>query len=134
MDIVNTDFTVERMTELLREWGEDISFHEYFFRDRAQNMEVFLAEELGLKGKVQPLTVTVSDPEGGTVTVNTCRPDLSGGTWTGRYFTDYPVTVTAQPSPGYVFKGWTGDDQSTDQTIEINLNGGAALHAVFEKE
>ena len=134
MDIVNTDFTVERMTELLEEWGEDISFHEYFFRDRAQNMEVFLAKEFGLKGKVQTLTVTVSDPEGGTVTVNTCRPDLSGGTWTGRYFTDYPVTVTAAPHPGYVFKGWTGDDQSTDQTIEINLNGGAALHAVFEKE
>ena len=76
----------------------------------------------------------MDDPDGGTVTVNTCQPDLSGGTWTGRYFTDYPVTVTAHPHPGYVFKGWTGDSDAADETVEINVNGGAALHAVFEKE
>ena len=134
MDIVNTDFTEERMTGLLEAWGEDISFHEYFFRDRAKNMEVFLAKEFGLKGKPETLTVTVSDPDGGTITVNTCQPDLSSGTWTGRYFTDYAVTVTAQPCPGYVFEGWTGDSNATDPTVEINVNGGAAVHAVFKKE
>ncbi|MBQ1412724.1 MAG: hypothetical protein IIY93_05990, partial [Clostridia bacterium] len=56
------------------------------------------------------------------------------GTWTGRYFTDYAVTVTAQPCPGYVFEGWTGDSNATDPTVEINVNGGVAVHAVFKKE
>ena len=133
MDIMNTDFTVERMTSLLEEWGEDISYHEYFFRDRPGNMEVFLAREFGLKSKPVPLTVTVSDEAAGSVTVNTCRPDLRDGAWTGRYFPDYPVTVTAQANPGYVFEGWTGAVTSDAETVEISLKGGAAIHAVFRQ-
>ena len=132
MDIINTDFTEQRMSDLLEQFGEDISFHEYFFRDRPDNMIGFIAKEFGLKNQTGDLTVTINDPMAGSVTVNTSNVDLSEGSWTGRYFYEYPVTVTATPNPGYSFKGWS--DGRTDATIEIQINGGVTANAIFEKE
>lgn len=134
MDLVNTDFAVENVTPLLEAWGEDISYDEYFFRDRPDNMIGFLAKEFDLRGSVQTLTLTVNDESAGTVQVNTAVPKLTDGTWTGRYFTDYPVTLTARPSPGYRFVSWEGANGGSEPTTEINMNGGVRIHAVFAKE
>jgi CotH protein. len=132
MDMINTDFTEQRMSALLEEFGEDISWHEYFFRDRTDNMIAFTAKEFGLNNATGELTVTSDIPEAGNIRVNTSVIDMSEGSWTGRYFREYPVTVTAIPNPGYRFKGWS--DGSTDATIEIQINGGVTVNAVFDKE
>ena len=132
MDMINTDFTEERMSALLEKFGEDISWHEYFFRDRPDNMIGFTAKEFGLKNATGELTVTADEPEGGSIRVNTSVIELRDGSWTGRYFREYPVTVTATPNHGYRFKGWS--DGRTDPTIEIEINGGVKVNAVFEKE
>ena len=132
MDMINNNFTEEKMTALLEQFGSDISWHDYFFRDRPQNMIAFTAKEFGLKNKTSELTVTANDPAAGSVTVNTSVIDLSEGIWSGRYFDEYPVTVTALPNPGYRFKGWS--DGRTDAAIEMILNGGATASAIFEKE
>ena len=132
MDMINTDFTEQRMSALLEEFGEDISWHEYFFRDRPDNMIAFTAKEFGLNNATGELTVTSDIPEAGNIRVNTSVIDMSEGSWTGRYFREYPVTVTAIPNPGYRFKGWS--DGSTDATIEIQINGGVTVNAVFDKE
>ena len=131
-DMINNDFTEKKMTSLLEKFGEDISWHEYFFRDRPDNMFAFTAKEFGLKNRTGTLTVTSDMPEAGSVKVNTSVIDLSEGSWTGRYFTGIPVTLTAVPNPGYVFKGWS--DGSAESAIEISVNGGATIHAIFEKE
>ena len=132
MDMINTDFTEDRMSALLEQFGEDISWHDYFFRDRPDNMIRFTAKEFGLNNATGRLTVTTNDPEAGKVKVNTSVIDLSEGSWTGRYFHEYPVTVTVIPNPGFRFKGWS--DGRTDETIEIRINGGVNADAVFEKE
>ena len=63
-------------------------------------------------------------------------PELAGTafavTGTGRYFREYPVTLTATPNPGYRFVGWS--DGRTDAAIEVQINGGVTVNAVFEKE
>lgn len=132
MDLINTDFTEQRMSALLEQFGSDISFHEYFFRDRPDNMIAFTAKEFELKNQTETLIVTTNDPDAGSVRVNTSVIDLSDGSWSGRYFREYPVTVTAVPHPGYRFKGWS--DGRTDTSIEITLNGGVTADAIFEKE
>ena len=132
MDMINNDFTEQRMSDLLARYGEDISWHEYFFRDRPDNMIEFTAKEFGLKNSTEELTVTANAPTAGSVKVNTSVIDLGEGSWTGRYFREYPITVTALPNPGFRFKGWS--DGTTDATIEINLNGGVTANAIFEKE
>ena len=132
MDMINNDFTEERMSALLEDFGADISWHEYFFRDRPDNMIAFTAKEFGLQNATGELTVTTEFPERGNVRVNTSVIDLAKGSWTGRYFREYPVTLTATPNPGYRFVGWS--DGRTDAAIEVQINGGVTVNAVFEKE
>ncbi|MBQ9902525.1 MAG: CotH kinase family protein [Clostridia bacterium] len=131
-DMINTDFTEERMSALLKKYGQDISWHDYFFRERPDNMMEFTAKEFNLKNNTGELTIQSELPEAGSVRVNTSVIDLSQGSWTGRYFTEYSVSVTAIPNPGYTFKGWSNG--KTDATIEIPINGGVTINAVFEKE
>ncbi len=132
MDIINTDLTEEKMSALLEKFGTDISFHEYFFRDRPDNMIRFIAKEFNLKDRTGTLTVTTNDAKAGRIIVNTSDIDLSSGSWSGRYFYEYPVTVTAVPNPGYRFRGWS--DGKTESTVEITINGGVTANAIFEKE
>lgn len=79
------------------------------------------------------MTVSVSDSQAGTITVNTVTPELQNNSWSGKYFTDFPVTVTANAKEGYRFVGWEGM-QTADAALSVNLQkGGVKLHALFEK-
>jgi Leucine-rich repeat (LRR) protein len=55
--------------------------------------------------------------------------------WSGVYFRDVPITITAIPQPGYRFlrwEGYHGIDPTLD-TITITLKNDLSLRAVFEK-
>ena len=67
----------------------------------------------------------------GEVVVNTSPIDLSSGTWSGKYFTDYPITVTASAKEGYRFVGWKGDANTAENTLTLPVDGGVTLEAVF---
>jgi len=85
-------------------------------------------------GESFTVTLKTNTSEGGTVRINTVTPDLSGGSWSGAYFSDYPVTLIAEPAPGYVFAGWSGAESSEEAQLTINLSGNISLTATFEKE
>lgn len=135
MDLVNTNFTIENVTEKLQEYGEDITWNDSFFLKREQYIVPYLAQEFELTGTVEEVRITVNNAEYGTVNLNTIKPDLSEGEWSGKYFTDYPVTLTAVPKPGYEFVGWTGSVESFEETIEVNVTtGGVQIHAEYRKK
>ena len=95
-------------------------------------MVQLLTEEFGLSGCLG--NVKISCTEGGCVTVNTVQIPESTEAWSGQYFTDYPVSVTAVPKEGYSFAGWSGDVDSSDPAMEIPLyKDGITLRAVFAK-
>ena len=54
--------------------------------------------------------------------------------WTGIYFQDVPITITAVPEPGYRFTSWEGHQgiDSNMETITITLKEDISLTAVFE--
>lgn len=146
MDMVNTDFTVQRATEAMEDWGIVMErwgmypdWMGRFFPARTEAVTGYLAEEFGLEGTKETVRLSVNDAEAGTVTLNTIEPDLSEGEWSGTYFTDYPITVTAQAGNGYRFVGWQSEEVSAEDcenkklTVEIP-EGGLALQAVFEKK
>ncbi len=134
LDMANTCFSVENVTRVLEKWGEDVHWHDDFFLLRFDYAAEYLAEEFSLNGTLEELTLSISDPDGGSVQLNTCTPDLSEGTWTGKYYSDYPLTLTAVAADGYRFVGWTGSVESSEETITVDLSdGGAQLEAVFEK-
>ena len=52
------------------------------------------------------MTLSLSAENGGAVSLNTLDLDLMDGSWQGRYYTDYPVTLTAQETDGAAFDHW----------------------------
>jgi len=52
----------------------------------------------------------------------------------GDYEEGMVVSITAFANDGYVFIGWTGSSTSTFSEIEITMNSGKNLTAVFEKK
>jgi len=89
------------------------------------------------------LSVNVTNSSYGTVTVNSLAIDTNTvgvtGTypWTGSYFTEHPVTLTANPMPGYRFVEWVAvtssisvhatDSANNYSTWTNNSNGGSGF-------
>lgn len=80
------------------------------------------------------ISLAANNPEGGTVKVNTVTPDLADGTWQGKYFSEYEITLNAIPADGYVFTGWSGDAIEQQAEITIRLTEDMELTANFEKK
>lgn len=147
MDMVNTNFQYEKVLAVLDAYGRNTegylsgnggtrksSYYEEFFKERASYIVPFMAEEFGLSGTLETLTLQQNDLAGGTLLLNTVQPDMTDGQWSGQYYTDHPVTVTAVPAAGYRFVGWEGAVHSDDQQVQVKLTkGGTQLNAVFEK-
>ncbi|HPC57802.1 MAG TPA: CotH kinase family protein, partial [Kiritimatiellia bacterium] len=84
------------------------------------------------------LTVDVANPAAGFVRVNTLdldadTPGFAGYPWTGAYFTNFPVTLTAVERTGYEFVAWFKDAEvfGADPSIELTLTNAAQFEAVF---
>lgn len=134
MDMVNTDFSVEHVTEVLKKWETDISWNDSFFEKRADYIVPYMVEEFRLKGTLENVILTINDEKAGLIEINTITPKLQDGIWSGQYYTDYPVTVRAIANPGYVFTGWSGDIDTADVSTEVMIKeGGVKLNAIFEK-
>ena len=133
MDQVNTSFSTARVEQILSTFGETLDYDDGFFRNRASYMIGFVAEELGLSGSVESLTLRTETPDAGEIRLNTITPDLSSGTWSGQYYTDVPVKLTAVPAAGSTFDHWEVNGERMDASeIELNLQeGGATIHAIF---
>ena len=135
LDMMNTNFSLENVEDVLGEWGLDLSYGNDFFVKRPEYMLKSLRNEFGLTGTLEEVTIAVNDTEGGKMHINTITPELEDGTWTGLYLTDCPVTITAEANPGYRFVGWNDDCSITDETIKVDVTkGGICLIAIFEKE
>ena len=135
MDIANSNFEVNRVDELLREYGETVDWLEGFFVKRKGYMSAYLYDELSLDGTLESVTLVTSDEAAGTIQINTTQANMRDGIWQGDYFTDYPITVTAKANPGYRFVGWMGDVEGEEHTMEVAVKeGGIYLMALFEEE
>lgn len=135
MDMANTCFAPDNVGAILEKWGEDLSFNNSFFLERNQYITQYLADAYDLTGTQETLSVEINDPEAGFIQVNTCRPDLADGSWSGNYYTDYPVTVTAEAYDGYRFVRWEGDMSAESSAISFILpEGGVSVRAVYEPD
>lgn len=134
MDIVNNNFSLEKTEAALEKYGYPADWMNGFFQKRSAYAAQHLAEEFQLTGTLETVVIHCNNPQMGSVTVNTSCIDLEDTSWSGQYFTDYPITVTAIANDGYEFLGWKGDVQDTANTISISVNGGITLEAVFAKK
>jgi len=135
MDMANVNFSLKNIERIFDKWNYKLEGRlKDFFENRFNYIVSYMAEEFALTGSLEKVTLRITDIEGGNIRLNTTIPDLSEGSWTGKYYTDYPITVTAVPEDGYQFVGWSGNIESDNITIETSLKeGGITLEAIFEK-
>lgn len=133
-DLLNTDFLPERTLALADRFPENTEL-KTFLELRPTYVKRFLAEEFDLAEEAE-LSLSVNDPQCGTIRLNTITPDLSEGMWTGYYFTDYPVTLSAEAKEGYAFAGWevNGVHFPEAQIEAAILPGGTSVSASFVKQ
>lgn len=133
MDMLNNNFSPEKVGSVLEKYGHTLDWQGGVFRERPRYAVRHLAEEFNLTGALETVTVMTADSSMGSVQVNTSVIDLSSGIWTGQYYTDYPITLTAIPADGYEFSGWKGDVSGKEPSITVSTEGGITLEPVFVK-
>lgn len=158
-DLMNTNFTVSRVMGILTsyetalepeiqghinrwetmepgdyEWL--INWESDFITQRPTNQRDHIRAKFAIASNID-VTLNVSDPAHGFIHINTI--DVKDGTpgivgnpypWTGVYFSNIPVTLTAVANPGFEFSHWIGSP-STEATITMTESAGFSVTAVF---
>lgn len=110
-----------------------------FVNQRRDYLMDDLATRLGFTDR-HVLTVDVSSPQHGQLEVNSLQindqlPGVSNSVypWTGIYYQELPLTITAHALPGYKFVRWQETDEVTP-TIVIHADVDVTRTAIFERD
>lgn len=120
----------------IERWHQEIKNMENFASKRPDHVREHLIEKFNLEGIVN-LNI-ISDSNAGHIQVNSILLDESTPginnleNWSGIYFKNVPITVTAIPAEGYTFKGWKHAEMA--DTIELILDSDFTLEPIFEKK
>ena len=109
-------------------WSTNVANMKGYGNSRPAQQRSHIENRFGLTGQYS-LTVTNSNPQQGSVLLNTIA--LSDSRWSGLYFNEVPITLTAQASDGYVFSHWQGDSDATTAKITLSPSSATSLQAVF---
>ena len=101
-----------------------------FFENRPKYSMQQMKEYFGINGELVELNIIVKGE--GKIKINNIIPELNEGKWTGKYFTNIPITMSAIPKEGNKFKEWSGDKTSNEESLEISLNKETTIIANFE--
>ncbi len=86
-------------------------------------------------GSAKKLNLGINNQSMGTILVNGRQPDFSFA-FSGMYFEETAVTLTAVPADGYKFVRWEVTNGSledtTSETIRFNMSSGLTVNAIFE--
>ena len=75
------------------------------------------------------LTLNVSENGAGKIHLNTI--DVKEFPWSGQYFKNNMIFLTAIPNPGFEFSHWEGAVESADETISVTSSEAINVTAVF---
>lgn len=118
-------------------WQDRLDSMEWWLNKRPKYVKEHIMDDFSA-GDTLALTLNVSDTAKGKIKVNTIlldgnTPRLTTQTypWTGKYFENIPVPLTAIPNPGYRFVKWLPSN-NTNSTILYNLSSNATVTAMFD--
>ncbi|EWM54581.1 CotH kinase family protein, partial [Ruminococcus flavefaciens] len=127
-------FPSSKHTHNEQTFEEDYQLLETFYNTRYSNVTSQMKSYMGLTGSLATVNVS-NDGSKGSLKFNTIKMDDSISTWSGKYFTDYPVTAKAEAKEGYSFDHWevTGATVSdtTSPEITVPVSEGVTIKAVY---
>lgn len=134
LDSLTAIIRPDMLSEVLRwnadpdRWETNVERLHIFIEDRLDYIWQQLQEFFELKAPVE-ITLTVAKGEG-KVKINSIIP--KSFPWTGRYFAEIPVAITAIPADGFRFAGWTDQNLPQTPTLKIGPMDGDNYQAIFE--
>lgn len=115
-------------------YDDQVSQVTSFYQNRFQSITNSLKNFGSLSGNLASITVK-NEASKGSVRINTITPDFTNGSWSGKYYTDYPVVLSAEPKSGYRLAYWetSAGEKITTNSAEITLSGDITVTAVYEQ-
>jgi hypothetical protein len=111
----------------VEEWEANVEGLRDFARQRPYYVRQHIIDKFGLMGTA---LLTIEPPSGeGSVQVNTILP--TSYPWHSTYFQGIPVTLQAEPAPGYEFAGWSNPSLPDTATVTILLPEYYRVQALF---
>lgn len=118
---------------------EDVRLMKEFALNRPKYMRQHIIDFFALKGTVEISLET--NNESGNIKINSLLIDentlgVSDEIWSGIYFKDVPVEISAQPKAGYQFKKWISNNEkindSRDKTLKLKIDEDTFIQAIYE--
>jgi len=112
-------------------WLSNVQVMKSFVTSRPYNVFIHIQDKFGFQ---LPQRINVlADANQGAVQLNTLK--LKTFPWTGSYFQEVPITLTAIPNAGYRFVKWEGvTANSNSPTITVSPKSKMEIRAVFESD
>jgi hypothetical protein len=118
-----------RWSQNFNSWNSNVEAVKTFASQRQSNVRGHIRSFFNLPREWN-VNVSTSHASAGIVHLNSLK--LSAFPFTGVYFQDAPIKLTAYPKQGFRFVRWEGSVNSTNATISVNPTGTTSLKAVFE--
>lgn len=115
----------------LAHWERNVEVMRGFGRHRPEQLREQLMEHFDFQNGAATVAVTIRGSDKGSVKINTLT--VPSDAWSGVYFKDLPLTVTAIPQAGHSFAGWSGALGGTELEMTLPLaTEDVELIATFE--
>jgi len=109
------------------QWGFHLDVIDEFLNLRPAQAREHLRAKFELEDDVT-LTLAMDPPGCGSIRLAAVNVDTA---FTGVYFRNHPLTVTAVPAPGYVFSGWTNPELPQEAVLDLGMATSDTLTATF---
>lgn len=141
MDLANYNFNKDIVKEKLYKVTDNPGNRIIaFFENRFDYITSYMADFFNLKGKLTNVTLHINNPEQGTIKLNSLPEGFTNSKWSGKYYTDYEISVTAIAKEGHSFSGWkiegaeiVGDKNSQSISVKLNDNQNCSIEAIFKE-
>ncbi len=107
-----------------------------FLNNRPAAIRLQLQSKFQLQNGMASITLDVNNPAMGFIRLNSLNLGANEGfeslPYTGQYFQDVPIQISAIANPGYRFIGYSGI-ASASPFLSLNLEGDISIVAIFEE-
>ncbi len=124
-------YHVQRWGSSMARWNSEIESIKTFGAYRGDYVRTHIRSQFGISSTHQ-ITLNVDEPGSGKIRINTVTP--MEYPWTGIYFDNIPIQLTAIAEPGYRFTGWQGSVESFEKSMSADVLSNMNITAVFEPD